>query len=158
MATADHSPEIHELDEQPVAIVAGRVTAAELPAFFDRSFTELFPALAEQGAEIVGAAFARYHGMPGEMVDLEVGVPTARPVAPSGSVVAGVLPAGRVATVVHAGSFEALGETWGQLATWIGEQGERPSETMWEVYLTEPSPDMDPDDLRTQLFWPLSAS
>jgi effector-binding domain-containing protein len=26
---------------------------------------------------------------------------------------------------------------------------------MWEVYLTEPSPDMDPAELRTELFWPL---
>ncbi len=27
---------------------------------------------------------------------------------------------------------------------------------MWEVYLTEPSPGMDPDALRTELDWPVS--
>jgi hypothetical protein len=27
---------------------------------------------------------------------------------------------------------------------------------MWEVYLTEPSPEMDPADLRTELNWPVT--
>jgi hypothetical protein len=29
-----------------------------------------------------------------------------------------------------------------------------PAASCWEVYTTEPSPEMDPADLRTQLVWP----
>lgn len=29
-------------------------------------------------------------------------------------------------------------------------------EVTWEVYVTEPSPDMDPADLRTELNWPVA--
>jgi effector-binding domain-containing protein len=61
-----------------------------------------------------------------------------------------------VARVVHAGSFDGLSEAWQRLGAWIGEQGLEPSDDYWEVYLTEPSPDMDPADLRTELNWPVS--
>lgn len=156
MGTTSSEPEIVTMGDQTVAVIAGRVPMDELPQFFDASFTELFPTVTGQGVDVVGPAFARYHGMPGEVVDLEVGFPTSRPVEPSGSVAPTVLPAGRVATLSHHGSFDSLGESWGRLGSWIAEQGERPSDVMWEVYVTEPSPDMDPADLRTELYWPLA--
>jgi effector-binding domain-containing protein len=50
-------------------------------------------------------------------------------------------------------AFDGLGETWGRLQAWIREQDLTPGEALWEVYLTEPRPDMDPDELRTLLCW-----
>ena len=40
-----------------------------------------------------------------------------------------------------------------RLAAWMGEQGLTPGPVLWEVYVTEPSPDMDPADLRSELNW-----
>jgi effector-binding domain-containing protein len=161
-------PEIVELDEQQVAVIAGQVAMAELPEFFDSSFGELAATLAAQGVGIVGPAFARYHGPPDDVADLEVGFPTDRAVSPTGSVTPSVLPAGRAARAVHEGSYDRLGESWERLGSWLAQQGQRPAESMWpesmwpksmwEVYVTEPSPDMDPADLRTELWWPLDAT
>ena len=36
----------------------------------------------------------------------------------------------------------------------IGGMGRAPGSPFWEVYVTEPSPDMDPATLRTDLFCP----
>ena len=58
--------------------------------------------------------------------------------------------------MVHAGSFDGLSEAWQRLGAWIGGQGLTPANDYWEVYVTEPSPDMDPADLRTELNWPVS--
>jgi effector-binding domain-containing protein len=69
---------------------------------------------------------------------------------------AGTLPGGRVARVEHHGSFDALGASWERLATWMNREGHTPSDTFWEVYVTEPSPDMDPADLVTELSWLLA--
>ncbi|MCC5952685.1 MAG: hypothetical protein JJU45_11380 [Acidimicrobiia bacterium] len=63
---------------------------------------------------------------------------------------------GTAARSTHHGSFDGLGEAWGRLGAFIGEQGRAPGPVMWECYLTEPSPDMDPADLRTELTWPLA--
>ncbi|WP_346158586.1 GyrI-like domain-containing protein, partial [Nonomuraea recticatena] len=62
-------------------------------------------------------------------------------------------PGGGVARVTHTGSFDELDESWKRLAAWIGARGLTSGTTRWEVYTTEPSPDMDPADLRTELHW-----
>jgi effector-binding domain-containing protein len=91
-----------------------------------------------------------------DTADLEVGFPTDRPVTAVGGVTASSLPAGRVVRSVHHGSFDGLPQAWERLATWIADQGLTPSGPVWEVYLTEPRPDMDPADLRTELNWPVA--
>ena len=55
--------------------------------------------------------------------------------------------------MVHAGSFDTLSSAWERLGSWINDQGLTPTQVYWEVYLTEPTPDMDPADLRTELNW-----
>ncbi len=150
-APSEPRPELVDLPSVPTAVVAAVIAPDELVAFFDRSYGQIATVAAEQGIELGGAAFARYNGPPGERIDLEVGFPVERPVEGSGEVRAGTLPAGRVARVVHRGGFDGLGAAWAGLETWMGEQGLVPGPVLWEVYLTEPSPDMDPADLRTEL-------
>lgn len=146
-------PSVIDAEPQVTAIVRGVVPMAELPDFFDKAFGELGEVLAGQGVTPTGAAFALYHGQPTDTVDLEVGLPTDRPVTPVGRVDVGGLPGGKVATAVHSGSFDGLSGAWASLAAWVASQGLTPDSTIWEVYLTEPRPDMDPSELRTQLYW-----
>jgi effector-binding domain-containing protein len=143
------------LVSQTTAVVRGRIRMDELASFFDRSFSTLSSTLSAQGITPAGPAFALYHGAPTDRADLEVGFATDRPVAPDGDVVASSLPGGRVAQAVHEGSFDGLGESWQRLFSWIGDQGLTARDDFWEVYVTEPSPTMDPADLRTELNAPV---
>lgn len=152
------SPRLVEHDERTTAVVAGVVPMDELADFFDRSFGALGAALAAQGVEPTGPAFGRYRGAPTDVADLEVGFPTAAVIDTAGDVVASTLPGGTVATVAHRGSFDGLGPAWGELFAWAATQGVAPTGDMWEVYVTEPSPDMDPDDLVTELFLAVRAT
>jgi len=63
------------------------------------------------------------------------------------------LPAGRVARLVHQGGYDQLGASWGRLRSWIDAHGVNPGRDLWEVYVTEPSPHIDPAALRTELNW-----
>jgi len=146
-------PALVEVEAATTAIVRDVVPVAELTGFFDRAFTLLAGVISEQGATIVGPAFARYHGEPTETADVEVGFATASAVRADGEVRGGSLPGGRVVRVVHAGGFDGLGAAWERLRSWIDEQGLTTGPDLWEVYLTEPSPEMDPADLRTELNW-----
>ena len=146
-------PTLIHTDEVTTAVVHGVVPMAEIAAFFDSSFSVLAAVLADQGIAPTGPAFARYAGPPGEHADVQVGFPTEERVSSSGEVRAGSLPAARVARTVHAGGFDGLGGAWASLAGWIDAQGLTPGPDLWEVYVTEPNPDMDPADLRTELSW-----
>ena len=146
-------PEVVTTEPQVTAVIAGVIPAAEIRSFYDSAFSTIPGVLASQGVSIVGAPFGRYNGPPGATFDLEVGFPVDAEVKPEADVRASTLPGGKVARLVHAGGFEGLGDSWGRLGTWIGEQDLIPSRVFWEVYLTEPTPDTDPADLRTELDW-----
>jgi effector-binding domain-containing protein len=154
--SAQPEPTLVDVEPIPTAVIRGVVGMDEIAAFFDSAFSRLAPALAGQGVAIVGPAFALYHGAPGAVADLEVGFPTASTIETDGDAVASRLPGGRVARLVHEGSFDHLGSSWGRLAEWIAAAGLTPGEDLWEVYLTEPSPEMNPADLRTELNWPVT--
>jgi effector-binding domain-containing protein len=149
-------PEVVEVEAATTAVISGVVPMSEIAPFFDRAFSTLPGVLAQQGVAPLGAAFALYHSPPGETLDLSVGFPTDRPVEPAGEVHASRLPAGRVARVVHHGSFDQLGSSWERLRAWIDEQGLTAGGVLWEVYVTEPNPQMDPAELRTELNWLLA--
>lgn len=152
--SAAGEPTLVTVEPATTAVVRGIVSPEELRDFFDRSFRVLGEALTNQQVEITGAAFSRYTGeFDEEPIDLEVGFTTNRPIDADGSAEAGELPGGRVARLVHCGSFDGLGESWQRLADWIGAADLVPGEDRWEVYLTEPSPEMDPSLLRAELNW-----
>lgn len=152
------TPEVVSVQPVTTAVVRATIPSAEVTGFFDRSFGVLGEALAAQGVTPHGPAFALYRGVPDETMDLEVGYPVDRVIEPDGAAEPGELPGGRVARAVHTGSFDALGDAWQHLGEWIADQGltPAPEELFWEVYVTEPRPDMDPADLHTELNWLLS--
>ncbi|WP_406863908.1 GyrI-like domain-containing protein [Streptomyces sp. HUAS MG47] len=149
-------PELVTLEPVTTAVVRGIVPMAGLRDFFDTSFTALAKTVGAQRIPLLSPAFGLYHGPVGETVDLEVGFVTDGAVRPEAEVVAGALPGGRVARLTHSGSFDGLGSSWERLRSWIVARGMTAGEDRWEVYVTEPSPDMDPRDLRTELNWPVT--
>ncbi|MGI9030574.1 MAG: GyrI-like domain-containing protein [Ilumatobacteraceae bacterium] len=148
--------ELIDIDDTSTAVIRGVVPVAELADFFDRSFSTLATVTSSQDIAITGPAFALYHGAPSDAADLEVGVPTEHPVEPTDGVQIGSRPAGRAARLVHHGSYDELGSSWQQLERWMRAQGLEPANSFWEVYVTEPTAEMDPADLRTELIWPVS--
>ena len=150
-------PELVSAEPVTTAVVRAVVPVSGLTGFFDASFRELTTTTTEQGVALLGPAFALYRGPFAEIVDLEVGFPVDRPIPAEGNVVASELPGGLLARGTHSGSFDGLGDAWARLAAWLGEQGHAPAAERWESYVTQPSPDMDPRDLRTELFWPVGS-
>ena len=150
-----NEPEVVSLDPASTATIRDVVATDELPAFFDRAFSTLSEVISAQGVAITGPAFSLYHDHPSATADVEVGFPTDREIEPSGGAAAGSLPGGRVARIVHEGGYGELAAAWDRLGTWMSEHGLSFRMPFWEVYLTEPSPDMDPADLRTELNHPV---
>lgn len=153
-AMSDTQPHLVDLDAQHTAVVVGRVPMSEIADFFDRSFGLIASTLAAAGVTVSGPAFAKYRTAPTDVADLEVGFPVAEPIAATGDVTPSTLPGGQAATLVHAGGYDALGDSWSRLFAWAVETKFLPAGPFWEVYVTEPSPDMDPADLRTDLYLP----
>jgi effector-binding domain-containing protein len=152
-ASDDIPPEIVVVEPRATMSRREIVPMSEIRDFFDRSFAMLAEVIDRQGLTVIGPAFARYRGEPAEHVDVEVGYETDPHGDPDGAVTLGRLPGGRVARTVHAGNYDELADSWDRLRAWIDQQGLTPAADVWEVYLTEPTPDAHPDDMRTELNW-----
>ncbi len=160
------TPEIVTRAAQPYAAVRAQVTMAELGGLGAR-FGEVFGWLGARGLAPAGPPFFRYNVIDmARQLDVEAGVPIETEATGDDRVLAGVLPAGRYATVSHEGHpSELIGAVrdlldWaaGQQLTWDmspGEDGEH-----WgcrlESYLTDPAIEPDMSKWVTELSFRLA--
>lgn len=145
-------PALITIEPRHVAVVTGRaLPAEEVRTFFDGAFRSLGQAFEQQGQAPGGPAFAWFLTPPGETMDVQVGHQVSPDFAPADPVEARELPGGRAAQLVHVGSYDDLGTSWQRLVDWTQEQGLTASGELLEEYLTEPTPDADPQDMRTRL-------
>jgi effector-binding domain-containing protein len=164
-------PSIVEREAQPYVGIRRVLPMSALATLADR-IPELSGWLAERGTEPAGAPFFRYNviDMDNEM-DLEVGVPISsvpveRELAGAGDVHAGVLPAGRYATVVHIGHPDELFDVTTDLLTWADKQGlgwdswQTERGEAWgcrlESYLTDPAVEPDMHKWQVRLLFRLA--
>ncbi|SDR90983.1 effector-binding domain-containing protein [Paraoerskovia marina] len=149
-----------EIVDQPAIVAAARraeIAMSEMRPFFDTAYTAVASAAGAGGGTISGPAIAWYSRMPAETADVTAGFPVAGlevgPLADDVDVVE--IPGGRSAVATAVGPYEKLGESWQALAEWAAAQGETPRGDFAEHYVTEPTPDGDPDKNVTRLILPL---
>lgn len=139
-------PEIVERPAVPTVGIRAQIAEDGIAAVADSLPGELFAWLGRRGIAPAGAPFFRYYRVDMETgIDLEWGVPVAAPIEGDGRVVAGSLPAGRYARLLHVGPFSGLRAATGDLLDWISARGEEPDVSEDEVigahienYLTDP--------------------
>jgi effector-binding domain-containing protein len=160
------APRIVERAERPYVAVSGRVTMQTIGAIADR-LPEVFAWLDARGLEPAGAPFFKYDLIDMErQLEVEAGVPVAAAAAGDGEVVAGVLPAGRYASLTHVGHPDELVEATTALLDWAAQQGlawdmtETPEGQRWgcrlEVYKTDPAEQPDMSKWETELLFRLA--
>lgn len=155
MTTMTLTPELRTIGEQTVAIIPIRTTPGGIPEAVGTAYGELEAALRTAGVEMTGPPFSRYLDFGSKMITFEAGFPVARLFPETGRVMMSTLPAGPVATVVHVGPYERLETTHAALAEWVEAQDREPAGPMWEVYLTDPGIEPDPERWRTEVVIPI---
>ncbi|NLF04580.1 MAG: GyrI-like domain-containing protein [Actinomycetales bacterium] len=148
-----------EISTEParlVALVRRRVPAAELVSFYDSVYTDVIAAITAAGTGPVGPALAWMHGADdpsADPVDVAAGFDV-RGIASgplAGEVEAVEIPGGTAVVGVHVGGYDSLVRTWEALVERLRAEGLEARGDTVEEYLTEPTPDGDPDLNRTRL-------
>jgi effector-binding domain-containing protein len=160
------APEIVTRAEQPYVAIRGQVTMAEIGPLAVRT-PEVFAWLGAHGVAPAGPPFLKYNVIDMmRQLEIDNGVPVAAPVDGDGDVVAGVVPAGRYAAVMHVGHPSELAGATKALLDWAAGQGltwdmspdadgERWGSRL-EISLTDPREEPDMSKWVTQLAFRLA--
>lgn len=154
-------PKLEDRNEQHYVGIRTEVPMRQLPDVIPQLLGEVFAWLGKQGITPAGAPFMRYHVIDMKAkLDIELGVPVVAAVSGDGRVSAGVLPAGRYASLVYTGVKNGL-EGNRVLIDWAKEKG-----IAWdrwdtgkgdafrsriESYLTDPNDEPDPAKWETEV-------
>jgi effector-binding domain-containing protein len=94
-----------------------------------------------------------------DVINVEIGVELESPFAGHGEVIGSALPAGMVATTVHLGPYQLLGNAHEAIHEWCKQQGHTPIRPCWEIYghwLDEWN--NDPSKIRTDVYYLLKGT
>jgi effector-binding domain-containing protein len=159
-------PAIVERPGQPYVAIRKSVTIETIHEIVD-SLPVVFGWLRVHGIEPAGGPFFRYNliDMP-RRLDMEAGVPVAAVPVADGTLIAGVLPAGRYVTATHVGHPDRLIDSTAEVLAWAAGHGltwdmvETPDGERWacrlELYHTDPAVEPDLNRWETELAFRLA--
>jgi effector-binding domain-containing protein len=125
-------PKLEDRKEQPYVAVRSQATMNELDVAIPQGIGEVAAWLGKQGVAPAGAPFIRYLVIDMEaLLEIEVGFPVASSLPGDDRVRAGVLPAGRYASLIYTGIDNGIQGNW-ELLKWGAEQG-----LVWDKWETE---------------------
>jgi len=150
------TPQITHSDAQLTAAIRLTIPREEIQHVMGPGIEELMAALAAQGITPAGPWFTHHFRMDPQTFDFEICVPVTTPVAATGRVQPGELPAAKVARTVYRGPYEGLGAAWGEFDAWIAANGHVSGADLWECYQVGPESSPDPANWRTVLNRPLT--
>lgn len=150
----DYQCQIREQSEQPVLSIRRRTSVQDLPQLLGETYGRIAGCLAEMGEQPVGAPFAAYYNMDMQDLDVEIGFPTARPLAGKDDIQPGVIPGGKLAYALHTGPYSEIAPAYDALTLFVKEQGYQPSGVAYEFYMNDPQ-ETQQAELHTQIVFPL---
>ena len=154
-------PSLVDRPAQPYVAIREKVTIP-FTAVIDKVMPEVAGWLQAKGVERFGPAVFRYNVIDMPRLDVEMGFAPPKPLKGEGRIAAGMLPAGRYATLIHWGHYEKLMDATAALIGWVKEKGIAWDSTAgadgehfasrFELYPNGPMDTPDPEKWETQIF------
>ena len=145
---------LKKIPAQAVASVRDTVPISGLSQLFG----EVFGYLGQHRVNPAGPPVGIYYDEEfcEEEVDIEIAVPVTGSLPAGDRVKPGELPgAEEMACIVHEGSYDAIGGTYGRLMAWVEANGYRTNGPVREVYIRGPESGNDPSTYVTEIQFPV---
>jgi effector-binding domain-containing protein len=149
----EYSVSVALMQAQPMAAVRQRMRSEDIPTGFKQpldkvwEFLRRHPELRDGGHNL----FLYRHDMDASRaMTIDFGVQVTRPFEREGEVFLSTTPEGEVASTVHLGPYDRLGEAHKAVHAWISKNGRHVGGWSWEIYGDWIS---DPNKLETQVVY-----
>ena len=152
--------EYRTVGDLPVVGIRAEVRRSDVEQWCSVTFPQLYEAVARSGAEPAGPGGATYDAgfFEQDVGEVVAFVPVAGCESAASPAESLALPAGRFAVAVHAGAFDDIDLSYGRLGGEVAEHDQPLSLPIREHYLIGPNHTADPQQFRTEIWWPISAT
>ncbi len=148
--------EIKVIEATKALIIRVTTPTNEISAKMGELYPKLMSCILDNEIEMTGPPFTRYHSWdPEGDTEFEAGVPVDTGAECEGDIEFVELPACKVVAALHTGPYESLGPVYEAIQKYIDEKGLKISGAVWEVYLTDPNAEPDPNKYQTQIYFPV---
>lgn len=154
-AQHNYIPEVAWVDSFVYAGVREYVPYMEVGIRMGEMYGMITTFLESAPAGLAGVPFAIYHGVEGEVIDLECGIPVSENVQGSGMIRVSKFPRIRCVAVDYHGDYQDLEDAHTAVQAWIDERKFKIAGPPIEFYMTDASMDQDPQGWHTRIFYPV---
>jgi AraC family transcriptional regulator len=132
------------------------VNPNEMENLHGKSYATIQQFMDSNFIKIAGAPLAIYHFWSDTLIDIELGIPVAdSTIKGNAKVQLHKINKGKVITALHIGPYERLPETYFSINEWIKKNNKYPIGPPWEVYITDPANEPNPEKWKTAVFFPI---
>jgi effector-binding domain-containing protein len=142
--------QVMQVGPQPIAVVRRRASSEQFATVVPEACGDVWKFIRSAQIERPGRNIAVYLDCEGEKINIEVGVEVTHSFTGDGEVVCSATPAGTVATTVHMGPYDRLGDAHAVIREWCDDHHHKTSGPQWEIYGHWND---DPSKLRTDVFY-----
>lgn len=140
--------------DQRTAVASATMAVAEFGRWLGTTYQAVSDEAARQGVELTGPPFARYRRRDDGRFHVEAGFPVAAVIYAAHGVRASHLTGGPTATTTHTGPYDRMEPAYEAVAGWLRDNGAKPVDGAWEIYLSDPAAEPDPAAWRTEVVQP----
>ena len=153
---ADVKVETKQIDAQKALVIKTTVPTSDIGKTMGELFGKLYGYLGANSIQPAGTAFAVYYEYdPKGNTVFEVGIPIASEAKGNADVTYKEFPAMKTISTLYVGPYEKVGPTYEYLMKYIKDNGLQSSGASWEVYLTNPGQEPDPNKYQTIIYFPI---
>jgi effector-binding domain-containing protein len=148
--------EVKQIEAQKAVVIKAEVPMASIGQAMGEAYRNLFTYLGSLQIPPAGAPFSVYYSFdPNGNTVFEAGVPVSNEIKGDGNILYKEYPAMKVVSTLYKGAYEAMEPIYGNMGSYIAENGLEATGTSWEVYLTDPMQVASPADNQTLIYFPV---
>lgn|GEM_PF-961254 len=159
----ENLPKIHQVEVKEESVdetwflsIRDTVTQAEMNNVHGKIYSQINRYMDENGIAINSSPLVIYHFWSDTLTDIEAGIPIADSVEViDEKIKLNKIDSGKVITAIHFGAYDRIPETYFGINEWMRKNKAVVKGPPWEVYITDPAKESNPDKWQTAIYFPI---
>lgn len=151
----DLNVSIVSLESMQAVSIRDHCPAAELSKKYAEIYGELGGMMKKQSLGFASHPFGIYHNFSPGDVDVEAGIPVSGSPVSEGRAVVMKTYSGKAVKIDFFGHYSKLSAGWDVLSKYLKDNGLKPAAPCFEIYVSDPEKEPDPDKWLTEIYCPV---